>query len=173
MSDQIQFWLTLIGPVVLVVLFMFLLTFLRDRKREKQIFNYYELNPSVLTRAEQKFYASLKKVVGEKYQILIKTRLADIFKTKDGSGYYAALNKITAKHIDFLLCEPDSFEPILGIELDGSSHKRSDRKDRDAFVNRLFEQAEMSLLRVPVTGQYPAEELRDKIAGILREAGRL
>lgn len=173
MSDQTQFWLTLIAPVALVVLLMFLLTFLRDRKKDKQVFKYYELNQAILTRAEMKFFASLKKVVGEKYLILMKTRLADIFSTKNGSGYYSALNKITAKHIDFLLCEPDSFEPVLGIELNDSSHKRRDRKERDAFVNRLFEQTELSLLRVPVSGQYSAEELRDKIAGILREAGRL
>jgi len=172
MSDQIQFWLALIGAIVSVALLMFLLSFLRDKKKDNQIFSYYELSETVLTKAEIKFYASLKKVVGEKYLILMKTRLADIFRTKNGSGYYAALNKITQKHVDFLLCEPDNFEPVMGIELDDSSHKRRDRKERDVFVNRLFEQAELKLMRVPLSSQYPAEQLRDQIAVILRESGR-
>ena len=40
-------------------------------------------------------------------------------------------NRIHAKHIDFVLCDPGNLQPILCIELDDPSHNRPDRIERD------------------------------------------
>ena len=42
------------------------------------------------------------------------------FSTFDGLGY-------PKEHIDFVLCEAKTMNPILGIELDDSSHERQSR----------------------------------------------
>lgn len=42
-----------------------------------------------------------------------------------------------------------ALEPVLAIELDEKSHQRKDRKDRDAFVDQVFQAAALPLLHVP------------------------
>jgi len=65
------------------------------------------------------------------YRIMAKVRLADIFGVKKGQSWQAAFNRINAKHVDFLLVRQSDGAPILGIELDDSSHNEPDRMDRD------------------------------------------
>ena len=168
MPADYKFWLTLFGPLVGVVLLMYLISYLRSRKTNKEAIESYGLRDAVLTKAEASFLAVLREIVGEKYQIFVKVRLADIFTTKHGEGYYAALNKVTGKHVDFLLCEPETFAPLLGIELDDKTHKKSARKKRDDFVDEVFNQVGLGLLRIPVRSTYEPVALRDKIVIALR-----
>ena len=107
----------------------------KANRRSKVNFSKYKLRKSVLTKNELDFYHCLKSVLGEEPVILSKVRLADIFYTKSGSGYYKALNRITGKHVDFLLCDPNDFKPFMAIEVDDRSHERKDRIKRDDFVN--------------------------------------
>lgn len=65
-----------------------------------------------------------------------------------------------------MLCDPKTLKPILAIELDDSSHRRPDRQERDAFVEKVFETARLPLARVPVRAAYDTREL----AAILQAA---
>jgi len=47
--------------------------------------------------------------------------------------------------VDFLLCDPHTMKPVMAFELDDSSHGRDDRISRDAFVERVFCQAEIKM----------------------------
>ncbi len=170
MLADYKFWLILFGPIVAVVLLMYLLSYLRSRKATKETIESYTLRDAILTRAEARFYSALQEVVGEKYIIFAKVRLADIFQTKSGQGYYAALNKVTGKHIDYLLCEPITYAPVLGIELDDSSHKKASRQERDEFMEEVFAQVGLGLLRIPVKSSYEPVALRDEIVAALRTA---
>ncbi|MBI3823646.1 MAG: DUF2726 domain-containing protein, partial [Planctomycetes bacterium] len=55
--------------------------------------------------------------------------------------------KIAQKHVDFVLCERASSRIVLVIELDDRSHHRPERKRRDLFINQLFRDADILLLR--------------------------
>ncbi len=62
--------------------------------------------------------------------------------------------------------------PLLAIELDDASHKSFDRQDRDEFVERIFADAGVPLLRVPARRQYGVGELRPlltKYAPVVRD----
>ena len=59
--------------------------------------------------------------------------------------------RISQKHIDFLICEKESLKPVLGIELDDRSHQREDRQKRDEFVNALYENIGLKMLRIPTS----------------------
>jgi len=64
---------------------------------------------------------------------MAKIRLADIFEVKkwlDKGSRQGAFNRITAKHVDFLIVRQNDGAPILGIELDDSSHESDVRKNR-------------------------------------------
>src|SRR6185369_4720053 len=72
-------------------------------------------------------------------------------------------NRIQQKHIDFVLCSRDQVVPVLAIELDDASHGRSSRRERDVFVNAIFDAAGLLLLRVPVRAGYVRQDLEKLI----------
>jgi hypothetical protein len=72
-------------------------------------------------------------------------------------------NKINCKHIDFVLCDPEDLNVVMGIELDDASHNRADRQERDKFVNEAFLSAGLPLLRVPLQNSFDLKALREMI----------
>ena len=95
-------------------------------------------------------------------------RIADLLRVeKNAKNKRAWINKILAKHIDFVLCERDSLQPLLCIELDDSSHQRPERIERDKFVDAAFDAAKLPLIRIPVSDTYPLSELRNVIRELI------
>lgn len=122
----------------------------------------YVLN-NFLSKSEHSFYLVLRQSVGDKAVICPKVSLDDIFKveSKDYGERVTYRNKIDRKRIDFLLCDPQTMKPLLGIELDDSSHKRQDRQERDIFVNKLFDMVNLKLVRIPAQLTYNTKQLVD------------
>ena len=110
----------------------------------------YQLSDRFLSPAEQVFYQTLRSVTQDRLSINSKVRLGDLFSTPDKNAYI----RISYKHVDFLLCEPSTMRPIVAIELDDSSHSRSDRQERDDFVDSVFESAQLPLLHVRAQRTY-------------------
>lgn len=124
----------------------------------------YRKRGRLVTKAELRFYKSLQKAVQDDWQIFAMVRIADLLRVHDGiKNRRSWINKILAKHIDFVLCDPGSLEPICCIELDDSSHQRKDRIERDEFVDAAFESAGLPLLRIPVRSSYHSREIRELI----------
>ena len=124
----------------------------------------YRLRDDFLSSAEASFYRVLVPAVGQQFTVFAKIRLADVFFVTRPNENVAARNRISSKHVDFLLCDPQTLKPVLGIELDDSSHGREDRQKRDAFVEAAFAAAGLPLLRVSVQRGYNPQELAQKIA---------
>lgn len=93
--------------------------------------------------------------------IFVKVSLGDLFYAQIGEFRHNQTyrNKIDRKHVDFLLCDPQTIHPILGIELDDKSHQRADRQARDRFVDEVFAAAKLPLAHVAVKQGYPVEKL--------------
>ena len=121
----------------------------------------YFLRDDFLSSAEQSFYLVLKQVVSDRALICPKVSLSDLFyvKSNDPSKYRTYTNKIDRKHVDFLLCDPKTVRPLLGIELDDKSHQKSDRRARDEFVEIVYKAAKLPLIRIPVRRSYSTSEL--------------
>ena len=165
---DLQSYLWIFLPIILVLINAYLSKLARMKRKSKNVLDRYSVRQSILTTAEGDFFKILKRAVGEKFIVFSKVRLADIFLTKNGDGYLTALNKITSKHIDFLLCDPETFTPKLTIELDDKSHEKQNRKERDQFVEQLFESQGLPLLRVKVSRNYEVSEIRDKLLESLK-----
>jgi hypothetical protein len=73
-------------------------------------------------------------------------------------------NRISAKHVDFLLCDPSDVSPVLAIELDDATHERADRRRRDAFLDEAFASAGLPLARFRAGTAYDPAQLADEIA---------
>lgn len=124
----------------------------------------YRLRDAFLSPAEVSFYHVLRQAVGERATVCAKVRLADVFFVARPNENAAARNRIAAKHVDFLLCEPATMRPRAGIELDDASHARPDRQERDALVCKVFEAAGLPLVRFPVQRAYTLAEVEGKLS---------
>ena len=128
----------------------------------------YVARGHLVTKPELRFYKSLVKAVQDDWEIFAMVRIADLLRVEKGhKNYRKWLNKILAKHIDFVLCHPGTLEPQVCIELDDASHNRPDRIERDIFVNAAFDAAELPLLRIPTQTSYRAREIRDMIDDVV------
>jgi hypothetical protein len=129
----------------------------------------YRLRDDFLSPAEFSFYKVLSGLVGTHLVIQSKVRLADIFFVSRPNENMSYFHRIAQRHVDFLICEPQTMKPLLGIELDDSSHNRSDRQERDDFVDHVFEAAELPLVRVPAEREYNSREIAAQIAPIIKD----
>lgn len=124
----------------------------------------YEKRESLLTKAELKFYHALSAAVEGKWSVCAMVRLADLIRVRPKApSHQAWLNRIRAKHIDFVLCDRGSMEARLAIELDDASHERADRIERDQFVDDALQSAGLPILRIKVAKEYDPAELRQSI----------
>lgn len=120
----------------------------------------YRLKDQFLTDAELRFYRALKSAVGRQAVICPQVRLADIvYVSRPYEDEWSAFNQISRKHVDFLLCEPRTMQPLCAIELDDASHERADRRKRDKLVNSVFHAAGLPLLRIRVHARYDTASL--------------
>lgn len=147
---------------MLVVFIILLRIWTRPRKLP------YFARERLVTKAELRFFRSLRKAVQGEWEIFAMVRIADLLRVeKSAKNKRSWINKILAKHIDFVLCDRNSLKPLLCIELDDSRPERPDRVERDRFVEEAFDAADLPLIRVPVSDDYPPAELRNVIRELL------
>jgi hypothetical protein len=119
----------------------------------------FSAHESLLTPAERSFYGVLLQVLKGRLVVFAKVRLCDVLK----HGNRQSLNKISQKHVDFVLCTPDRLAPVLAIELDDKSHSTPHRKERDEFVDLAFGAADLPIVHVPVKRSYSTAEVEATI----------
>jgi len=128
----------------------------------------YRLRDDFLSPVEFSFFKVLSSLGGARLTIQTKVRLADVFFVARPNENMTYFSRIAQKHLDFLVCDSVTMKPLLGIELDDSSHRQSARQERDDFVDRVFEAAGLPLLRLPVRREYNTQDLAAKIAPLLK-----
>jgi hypothetical protein len=167
MLDQIiqlaqEYWAVLTGGAVSIAVMLLLRMYSEPKGLP------YETRKAIVTRSELRFYKSLRKAVLDDWEIFAMVRIADLLKVSENTAKRRLwLNKILSKHIDFVLCDPNTLEALVAIELDDVSHNRPERIERDKFVNLAFESAGLPLLRIPVEPSYKAREIRDLIESVI------
>lgn len=103
----------------------------------------------VLTIAEKQFYNILKKYIRNEYLIIPQAVLSSFIDCNE----FMYRNKINRKTVDFIIVDRQ-FNVICAIELDDRSHDKYNRKKRDAFVNSLFANVGIKLLRIKMSKNY-------------------
>lgn len=156
-------------PIIIIGIIILFLNEIIKRKKENKLENTYESYPYkkikyLLTIAEKNFYDVLNNVLEDtEYYICPKVRLADIVSVEKTDKRQSYFNKIKSKHVDFLLCNRKSLEPLIVIELDDSSHNKSDRIERDNFLDKVLEASEIKILRFKVKKSYNVLEIKEKL----------
>ncbi len=117
-------------------------------------------------------YRSLVRAVEDRYQVMAKVRLWDfIWLENYPAERRHVLGNLSCRHVDFLLCEPNTLKPLLVIELDDHSHLKPEAQAADRFKDAVFAGAGLPLLRLDHPN-YSVRHLRDHIAAKLETVGR-
>jgi hypothetical protein len=127
----------------------------------------YQKKGRAMNESEQALYINLQKILGDRYIILSKIRIEDFVEAVKGRGHYGARGRIKSRHVDFLICNRTTTEPLLAIELDGKSHRAEKRQDRDHFVDTLYESIELPVKHIPVGSNFAewASRINDQLSG--------
>ena len=130
--------------------------------------NYYMAKRYIITLNELIFYKVLLEIAKELNLILLcQVSLYSIIQTKNKNDAY--FNKIRSKSIDFVLVRQADCKIKLCIELDDSTHNYQNRIERDKFINSLFQDLNINLLRVKSKSVYNKESIKQQILQYIGE----
>ncbi len=163
-------WLPLVLVLIAVVVAFVLLKRRNSSASGNEESYPYVLGDGLFTPAERSFLGVLDQAVGSDLRVFGKVRVADIIeiaKGTDKSQRYAAFNRISAKHFDFVLCRPSDLKPVCVIELNDKSHAKDSRKGRDEFLEKICATAGIPLIFIPAQHSYTLTEICDHIAGVI------
>ena len=118
----------------------------------------YRLREHFLSTPEVALYRALVEMVGQRYVVYSKVALNDIFLIVRPNENVHFFNKIFRKHVDFLLCDPHSLKPEIGVEL-VKPVGRSETRPNDQFMEELFLTAGLPLVHVPSSERYEISDL--------------
>ena len=141
-----------------------------DSNSSPSPFNEYS-KKEFLTKTEYDFYLKLLDLEPD-YRVIPQVNLATIIKKNNG-GY---INELF-KNIDFAIFDKDLKEVLLFIELNDSSHNKTNRKDRDLRVKKICNDAGIKLITFytsyPNEKQYVANRIKNEINNINTEKNNI
>lgn len=142
--------------------------------KDKPVYSYGRKD-FLMTKAENDFFVVLKESLQDRYQIFPQVHLSAVLdETKvKGQNWKAAFIHINGKSVDFVVCDRANARPLLAIELDDFSHDAEDRRSRDVEVERIFENANMPLLRFRDYKTMSREAIATLIENALRNTNQV
>lgn len=159
--------------IVIILILVAIITILEKKLNEKEKtaepviqaekeINYnekYIKKDYLLTKEELKFYKLIKPIVQNMgYSLFCQVSLYEIIKAKEFKNF----NKIKSKSIDFVITQ-ENCKILMCIELDDTTHQKQNRIQRDDFLNKLFQNLQIKLLRIPVQNFYNIKEIEELI----------
>jgi hypothetical protein len=164
-----QNWPLVLFSAITVVLMIVAMLSLRDGPLP------YERRGTLLSPAAINFLRPLQLAAREDWLIFTMVRLADVIKVRPKTRKFQSWNsRIQGKCLEFVLCDCETLDVKLAIELEDTS-RTLERGKRDRFVNTALAAAGVPLLRVRVQEKYETAALRKDIEdalGILRKKKR-
>lgn len=147
--------------VIIILMMDIILTKMpkQEKIENENLSSLYEKKTYLLTQNELKFYKLLKNITDKNnLNLFCQVALYEIIKSKNIKDF----NKIKSKTIDFVITDVNC-KIKLCIELDDPTHIKENRQKRDEFVDNLFKELNIKLIRTPVQSYYNLNELENKI----------
>lgn len=118
----------------------------------------YRLREPFLATTELALFRALQQMVGARYLVCPKVALNDIFYIVRPNENVHFFNKFFRKHVDFLLCDPQTLAPAFGVEIVRPIAKNETRES-DKFIEELFIDAGLPLVHVPSSETYDPSDI--------------
>ncbi len=151
------FWIATIVGFVVVFLSVFGLLY-KPREKEK-LNSKYVRKGAFISRPEYDFLLTLRQICPDKYEVVPQVALVSVIDKKTNTSYRNELFRIC----DYCFCDRDTFEPLLLVELNDSSHNRQDRKDRDEKVAAICADAKLPLVTFWMNGDLSYNAVRKTV----------
>ena len=127
----------------------------------------YKIKKDLFSHAELSFLGILDRAIPAEYRVFGKVRIADLITPdmrRDDKMFIAAFNQISAKHVDYVICERASLKPVIVVELDDKSHNTKKSRKRDEFVNKAFLSEKLKMIRFEAKSGYNQKEVESQIS---------
>lgn len=154
--------------IIVIIVLGILFYFYKDKiiiflQQEKKILP-FKRKDFLLNIPERQFFEGLQQIISADYVVFPQIVLSNIVKvTSTKKGFWTYQNKINRKTLDFVIFEKQYLKPIMAIEYDGKTHNRSDRQERDNFVDNVLNSAGIKSLHIKHQKNINFEELKNKI----------
>lgn len=150
--------------LLLIVAIFLIITAVKIRKNSAGLIGFpYQPAGALFSVAERSFLGVLDQAVGPEHRVFGKVRVADIARVKPGLGNSArrgALNRIAAKHFDFVVCRASDLTVLCAVELNDRSHATKRARARDSFIETLCKTIDLPLLQVAAKAAYSQQDIR-------------
>jgi Protein of unknown function (DUF2726) len=136
----------------------------------------YQRNQVLLSVAERSFLGVLDQAIGKDFRVFAQVRIADVVATRGTMPrveWWKAFNKISAKHVDFRLCERNDLSIVCVIELDDRLPMQLDRQIRHEFLRSVRHAASLPLLQFPAKATYAVADVQARIVQAIGTRGRM
>jgi hypothetical protein len=133
----------------------------------------YQPAKTLFSAAERSFLGVLDQALGPDYRVFGKVRVADIATVKPGLGASArqgALNRVAAKHFDFVVCRTADLAVLCAVELNDKSHSSQRAQTRDEFLIDVCRAIGLPLLQIPAKQSYSPQDLRNQVMAAIAPA---
>jgi len=127
----------------------------------------YQSANALFSAAERSFLGVLDRAVGSDYRVFGKVRVADVAAVTSGlsnSARQVALNRIAAKHFDFVVCRASDLSLVCAVELNDKSHSSPRAQARDHFVAQVCRTVGLPLLTVQAQRAYSVQDIQSQFA---------
>lgn len=133
----------------------------------------YKRKSCILTQTENDFYGQLCNALyfaGLKVIVWPQVNVSSIIESvgSDSQQRMKAFNRICRKSVDYVIVNQRTRETILCIELDDYTHNRNSRKERDNFINAIFSNVGIPLLRIKAERNYDFTEIVSAVKRMLK-----
>lgn len=157
--------LTALFVIVIILLAVIVGTSSSKRKVYKNGVYKYTPKDSLMTRSEGEFYWKLYRIVEDRYFLFPQVHLSSLLDHRvKGQDWKHAFRHINGKSVDYVLCSKVTLQPMYAIELDDDSHNRPDRIKRDIEVERVFDEANIPLVRLRNYKSLTERDIADSLA---------
>jgi hypothetical protein len=131
----------------------------REQKQAPEVLP-YRLREPFLSTPERALFRVLQRMVGQHLLICPKVALNEIFYVARPNENVHFFNKFFRKHVDFLLCEPDTLKPAIGVEM-VKPVSRAETRESDQFMQELFLSTGLPLVHIRSSESYSEKELAE------------
>ena len=116
----------------------------------------------LLTKNEWYEYRKLRDYAAAKgLRVCPKVRVLDLIEPRKGhKNYMTLINKVKAKHVDFVICDQDLRVKAI-LELDDNSHNAADRQERDEFLQAILEDVGYKVIHTNAVTEDTLKEFPD------------
>ncbi len=118
----------------------------------------YRLKEPFLATTELALFRVLNQMVGGRYLICPKVSLNDVFYIVRPNENVHFFNKFFRKHVDFLLCDPQTLSPAFGVEIVRPISK-NEARESDKFMDEIFTGAGLPLVHIPSSETYDPSDI--------------